>query len=110
MPKLPPNLRAATAPQPTFKRYRQHHCTRAHRTYNALAKCMWPRAVWVCGEGPYATVSRCPSGGRRNALTVALWSTHEAALSAKKIIDDSMCGGSCWGARGHEIVQLINPS
>ncbi len=32
------------------KTFRRHGCERRHRSYRALAMCMWPRAEWVAGD------------------------------------------------------------
>jgi len=81
------------------KIYRRHYCERRHRTYRTLAKCLWPRALWIVGEGPYATLAWCPRG-----LTVELHRTREAAEEAKACIDVTGCGGLCQGR--HEIIIL----
>lgn len=84
---------------------RKHSCAKVHRTYTALAKCIWRRAHWVDGDGPYATVSGC------RGTTVQLHGTVGEAERAKSAIDGSGCGGACpcTGA-GHKIVQLVHPS
>lgn len=89
-----------------MKTYRRHYCARRHKTYRTLAQCLWPRAVWITGNGPYATLARC---GR--ALTVQLHPTADAAQVARRVIDSSGCGGSCpcTGA-GHETVRLLDPA
>jgi hypothetical protein len=68
---------------------------------------MWPRAVWITGEGPFALVARCPSGPsrRRSALTITLWRTPRDAEVSKAFIDSTGCGGRCWG--DHEIIRLV---
>ena len=81
-----------------MKTYREHNCARKHRTYAALAKCMFPRAAWVHGEGSYACLARC------NVLTVVLWATEEDANKRKADIDRGGCGGFC--KRQHELVLL----
>lgn len=87
------------------KIYRRHNCQRQHRSYRTLAKCMWPRATWISGHGPYATLARC------RALTVQLHSTITDALQAKRVMDASGCGGRCpCTGSGHDLVQLtIDP-
>jgi hypothetical protein len=64
-----------------------------------IAKRKWPKAVWISGEGPYASVAYCPRG-----ITVALYETLPEAERAKQMIDDTGCGGLCVG--DHEIVKL----
>lgn len=87
-----------------MKTYRQHYCGRTHRTFGTLARCIWRRAVWVTGNGPYATVARC------RVLTVQLHPTQEAAEAAKRVIDSSGCGGACpCNGNGHDLVRLVAP-
>ncbi len=80
------------------KVYRRHNCARGHRMWNAFARCVWPRAVWVNGEGPWASVAYC--GG----TTVMLFTTLVNATDAKGSIDAYGCGGRCGGR--HEVVRL----
>ncbi len=81
-----------------MKTYRRHSCTRTHRTYRTMAQCIWPRAVWIIGNGEFASVAWC------RALTIQLHHTLEAAEEAKAAIDSTGCGGACRG--DHEIVRL----
>lgn len=81
------------------KTYRRHRCTRKHRTYRTLASCMWPRALWVHGEGPWASVAHCGRG-----TTVQLCSTVDDAQTAKSFIDNMGCGGRC--GRNHEVIYI----
>lgn len=91
------------------KIYRKPNCAKKHRSYMALAKCVWPRAAWIAGEeGPYATVSRCPSGGYSMALTVELHTSVEAAKAALRLINEMACGGIC--RELHELIELRNRS
>jgi hypothetical protein len=90
---------------PEFKLYRRHNCTADHRTYKTLAKCIWPRALWIDGEGSYAVLSRCEHGPHSvPCLTVTLWTDPDEARLAKSEIDATGCGGRC--ARQHEIIEL----
>ena len=73
-------------------------CGHNHRTTRALAKCLWPRAAWIVGEGEFAVLAHC------RALTVSLWADAAAAEESKLFIDRSKCGGLCRGA--HEVVHL----
>ena len=81
-----------------MKTYRRHYCERKHRTYRTLAKCIWPRAVWVVGEGPFALLAWCRD------LTVTLHWDYDGAVEAKRLIDSDACGGRC--TNRHEIVKL----
>jgi hypothetical protein len=60
-----------------------------------------PKAIWIEGNGEYASISDCPPG-----TTVCLFETWEDAEQAKSAIDCPGCGGSCLGKRGHSIVRL----
>jgi hypothetical protein len=59
-------------------------CDRQHRRWHTQAKCCWPRAIWVAGDGRWATVAYCvarrawkPYFGRayRDSQTVMLHAT-----------------------------------
>ena len=82
----------------TVKTYRHHYCERTHRTNQTLARCIWPRAAWIHGDGPYALLAWC------RVLTVSLHDDPDVALESKQTIDASACGGRCTGR--HEIVRL----
>lgn len=83
-----------------MKRYRRHNCNAVHRTFSAMANCIWRRAVWIDGEGPYATIAYC--GGQ---TTVALHATEDAAHDALKLITPYGCGSRCCG--DHDMVELV---
>jgi hypothetical protein len=73
-------------------------------------------AIWIEGDGPFATVAHCPSTAstygpfnttpRRSsrAETVQLHQRRADAERALSMIDSSGCGGSCHN--DHEIVDL----
>jgi hypothetical protein len=82
--------------------YRRHNCTRRHRTYATLAKCIWPRAVWIHGDGEYASVAYC-----RNT-TVWLHPNLEQANASLAWIDHFGCGGRC--SRDHKVIRLELPA
>lgn len=84
------------------KIYRQHRCDRKHRKYNAMAKCIWPRAEWIVGEGPFASVAYC------RVTTVELFADEDRAAAAKRMIDSTGCGGMC--SKRHEIIELALPA
>lgn len=84
--------------QPSVKIYRQHRCTRRHRTVNAFMRCAIRRAVWVDGEGPYALIAWC------RVPSVTLWPEYVDAVESKRSIDRYACGGMCVGR--HEIVRV----
>lgn len=83
---------------PRYKIYRRHNCVRKHRTFQTAAKCIWPRAAWVQGEGRFALLAYC------RVLTVSLHETAEAAEDSKAFIDEFHCGGMCYGR--HEVLEL----
>lgn len=85
---------------PTHKTYRKHNCNRAHRTWRTAAKCIWPRAHWIHGEGSWVLLAWC------RALTVTLHSDLASAETQKAFIDKTGCGGKCGGR--HEIVHLAD--
>ena len=58
--------------------------------YVARARRKWPRAIWIVGDGPYASVSRCPPGE-----TVMLFPTMAEAETLKNFIDSTRCCESC---------------
>lgn len=87
-------------------KYRRHRCDRRHRNFRALARCIWPRAAWIAGNGPFATVSRCPHGpSQRSMVTAVLHTTVEAARDSLAAIDGGGCGGQC--TRQHKLVELV---
>jgi len=81
-----------------MKVYRRHYCDRSHRSYRTWARCVWRRAEWVVGDGPYATVAYC------RVLTVELHQTLEDAQAALELIDTTACGGRCHG--NHELIVI----
>ena len=88
--------------------WRQHNCSRKHRTYLTMAKGIWNDAPWVSGEGAIALVACRPSGPvRYRHGAVSLHQTADSALEAKTLIDETGCGGRCH--RDHRIVQLVLP-
>lgn len=78
--------------------YRMDRCPRKHRTFAAIAKCLFPRAEWIKGEGQYAVLAHC------NVLTVWLFPTQAEAQDAKAAIDRTACGSRCH--KRHEITQI----
>lgn len=92
-------LPAVTTP-PTV--YRQHKCARRHRTFQTFAKCVWPRAAWIAGTGPFAVVAYC------RHITVTLHPDAETAQAALAVIDGGGCGGRC--SRHHRLVRLEPPT
>lgn len=79
-----------------MKTYRRHYCSSRHRTIATLAKCMFSRAEWVNGSGPYACLAWC------SVLTVSLHPTAAAAQETKSWIDRMFCGHACHGH--HELI------
>lgn len=95
---------APARPTPSIppKVYRRHYCLRRHQSYRTLARCIWPRAVWVTGQGPYATLAHC------RHLSVMLHATLAEAEQSMATIRATGCGGACDGK--HELVQLVSPA
>ena len=60
---------------------------REHPTVRA-ARRRWPRAIWIIGNGEYASVIHCPPG-----TTVMLFGTQAEADILKGFIDETACGG-----------------
>lgn len=81
-----------------MKTYRRHRCAKTHRTPRTLATCMFPRALWIMGDGPYALLAWC------GQLTVTLHPTRERAEAAQHLLDKTGCGGRC--TNRHEVVAL----
>jgi len=81
-----------------MKVYRRHPCGRRHRTWRALAGCMFQRAAWIAGDGPYAVLAWC------GVTSVTLHPDETAAAQALEVVDGSGCGGRC--TRDHELVRL----
>lgn len=75
------------------------NCPIRHRTWRAVAKCRWPNAEWVMGEGPVVLLAHC------RVLTVSLHADRESAEWSKAWIDRTACGGRC--TRRHQIVSLL---
>src|SRR5262245_64686770 len=74
------------------------YCGRRHRTYRQAARCRWRDALWVEGEGRWASVSLCPHEENfvpKRAVTVELYASREEALAAKARIDRGFCGNAC---------------
>jgi hypothetical protein len=67
--------------------------------YVRRARKRWPRAVWIIGDGPYASVSQCPP-----CEAVMLFGTMAEAEMLKSFIDSAGCGESC--RRDHLAVEL----
>lgn len=86
---------------PTAVIYRRHNCTRAHRGYRTFAKCIWPRAIWISGDGPFAAVAYC------RQTTITLHADIDAAQTAIDFIDTFGCGGRC--SRHHKLIRLEIP-
>jgi hypothetical protein len=68
-------------------------------SYLRRARKKWPRAIWIIGDGPYASVSRCPPGE-----TVMLFGTMAGAEALKSFIDITGCCEGC--RRDHVAVEL----
>ena len=78
--------------------YRRHNCSSKHRTFRTFARCVWPRAAWIAGAGPFAVVAFC------RVTTVTLHDNVEDAQAALAVIDGGGCGGRC--RRHHRLVRI----
>ena len=67
--------------------------------YVQRARRKYPRAIWIIGDGPYASVSRCPPGE-----TVMLFGTMAEAETLKSFLDSTGCCEGC--RRDHLTVEL----
>jgi hypothetical protein len=66
--------------------------------YKRIADKRWPRAEWTSGDERYASVAYC------RVTTVEMYPWITQAERAKRIIDNTGCGGRC--VRRHEIIDL----
>jgi hypothetical protein len=96
--KLQPKITRGLS-SPGVKTYREHRCSSRHRSYPTMARCVWPRAAWIMGNGEWAAVSRC----RRSDFSVSLF---EARAEAEEDLQ-LPCGGSCCGE--HEVIRIVLP-
>lgn len=92
----------------TMVQYHLHNCSRSHRTYAAMAKCVW-RTQNVDGNGPYAVVHWLKIGTLRAYADVLLYDTAEEATDRYVAMSDPFyCGGSCRNAGGnHRLIELV---
>jgi hypothetical protein len=81
------------------------YCHAFHRDWHRLAKCRWPRALWVQGNGSYACLALC---GGLSMQTVELYASLDDAKAAKLAIDETGCGSACWGQHGHTVFDLTH--
>ena len=81
-----------------MKVYRRHNCGRHHRTWTALAHCMFQRAAWIAGNGPFAVIAWC------GVTSVTLHPDVGTAEHALEVVDGTGCGGRC--VRHHDLVRL----
>lgn len=72
-------------------------CGRQHRTFGTVARCRWPDAAWIAGDGPYAVVCAGP-------VTVSLCATEDEARAELELSGRIGCGSGC--ARVHEVYVL----
>lgn len=74
-------------------------CGTRHRNWRTVAACRFGKLLWVLGDAPWASLSRCHPGG-----TVILYDTLAEAEHAREVIDSCGCGGCC--AKQHQVVDL----
>lgn len=68
-------------------------------TWRSQAVALWPHALWISGDGRFASVANCGPG-----TTVVLHASFAGAEEAKRTIDRRGCGADC--KRHHEIIDL----
>jgi len=66
--------------------YRRHYCTRRHKTFLTVARCVWADAEWITGTGPVAVLAHC------HMLTVTLYPSLARAEAALQGINDGLWG------------------
>ena len=66
------------------------------------AKRRFPNAAWITGNGPWASLAYC------KVLTVCLYATREQAHAARAFIDQTGCGGGCYG--DHRVINIEEPA
>lgn len=81
-----------------MKVYRDHNCDRRHRTWTALAHCIFQRAAWIAGDGQFAVIVWC------GVSSITLHPKAETAEHALETVDATGCGGRC--VRHHDLVRL----
>lgn len=82
----------------TVKTYRQHRCSAHHRTHRTAARCIFRRAAWILGDGPFAVIAWC------NVPTISLHSNPDAARGALETVNATGCGGRC--QHRHDLVLI----
>jgi len=80
------------------KVYVRHRCARRHKAWPALARCIFPRAGWIAGDGPFAVIAWC------GVTSVTLHPDAATAARSLATIGATGCGGRC--VRKHELVRL----
>lgn len=77
---------------------RWDRCGRTHKSWGAVAKCLWPRTHIWGANGPFATLAPCGS------LTIEL---HPDLLSAQSVMGaiEGHCGSQC-SPRRHQLIQM----
>ena len=73
-------------------------CGHQHLTWEDRARCLWPDAYRIRGDGPFASIAYC------DVLTVELHRTAANARAARAFIDRCGCGHAC--ERDHEVVEM----
>lgn len=73
-------------------------CGKRHRTFSARAKCIWPTAIYVRGEGRHALVTVCP------VPAVSLFPDYQSAREDLDLLARHRCGP--WCRRHHELVTI----
>jgi hypothetical protein len=94
--------------EPPMKTYCFHNCSKTHRTFSAMSKCVWGRGTRVEGEGAYAVVHWFRVGRLPRYADVLLYKdANEAKERFEEMSSPYYCGGSCRNAGGrHELVRI----
>lgn len=75
-----------------------HRCSRQHHATTALARCTFPDAGWIRGDGPFGVVAWC------SVVSITLYPTLDAATAALAALNDTGCGRRCTGH--HNVLSL----
>lgn len=81
-----------------MKVYSHHRCARQHLSPRTFAKCAFPRAAWIAGQGRIAVVAWC------GTPTLSLHESLASARESMAAIANTGCGHCCVGR--HEMILL----
>ena len=81
-----------------MKIYRNHKCSKHHKSARTFLRCAIPTAAWIHGTGNYALIAWC------NMPTISLYQDPADAAQPLAAINGGACGQRCNGR--HEIVHI----